>query len=70
MVLCNDASNVNVFVLTFEKATHTNPYVFVGERIRFHGPSHIFLLVLLQINFEEKCDPIGKIVRFGVYLVI
>ena len=71
MVLCDHPPDVYVFVLTLEKASHSNSNVLVGEGIRFHKlETTISLFDILQINFEKKSDGIGENDEFGLYFVI
>lgn len=71
VVLCNHTSDVYVFVLTLEKASHSNSNVFVGEGVRFHKLKTIISLFdILQINFDKKSDGIGENDEFGLYSII
>ena len=68
VILGNYSADVNVFVLTLEKASHSYPDIFLGERVCFHKRAHyILVLKLLQINFQKKSDGIGKKEIFGIY---
>jgi hypothetical protein len=68
VILGNDPADINMLVLTLEKAPHSHPDVFLREGVSFHkSSSSILVLEILQINFEKKCDGIGKNGYFGIY---
>ena len=71
VVLCNHPSDVYVFVLTLEEASHSNSNVLVGEGIRFHKlVTIISFFDILQINFEKKSNGIGENDESGLYFVV
>ena len=68
VILSNYPTDINVLVLTLEKAPHSHPNIFLREGVSFHKKSSsILVLEILQINFEKKCDEIGKNADFEVY---
>ena len=70
VILSNYPADINVFVLTLEKAPHSYPDIFLGEGVCFHKRAHyVLVLKLLQINFQKKSDGIGKKESLGIYCI-
>ena len=71
VILGNYSADVNVFVLTLEKAPHSHPDVFLGEGVCFHkGSRYILVLEILQINFQKKERWDWKKRKFGDILYL
>tara|TARA_B110000438_G_C15198609_1_gene387682 strand:- start:203 stop:430 length:228 start_codon:yes stop_codon:yes gene_type:complete len=61
VILGNYSANINMLVLTLEKASHSYPDIFLGERVCFHKRAYyILVLKLLQINFQKKAMVLEK----------
>tara|TARA_B110000196_G_C20748846_1_gene476666 strand:+ start:151 stop:396 length:246 start_codon:yes stop_codon:yes gene_type:complete len=70
VILGNYLADINMLVLTLEKAPHSYPNVFLGEGICFHKrASTISVFEILQINFQKKSDGIGKKENLGIYCI-